>query len=381
MGGNTDSRLFRRQTSQHFLLKPKTEKETHKGNARDITYAVSCMQGWRSHMEDAHITQLNMPGLDDWSYFAVLDGHAGKVVAEFSAAHLAPAVLFEVLPARSSLAGVRDGLQRAFLRHDKDMEKNFTVLRDGSGSTCTSVLISPTHFHFANCGDSRVVLSSGGRLAYATRDHKPTNPQERDRIKSAGGCVVNGRVDGGLAVSRALGDFEYKQRTDLAPTQQKVSALPETETVARTDKDDFIVLACDGIWDVMSNAAVVKFVHNRLKRRDSPGDICERLIRRCLELGSRDNMSVLLVLFDHTKPTVTVPAPPLQEIHEQVGTSVAYTVVTSALAEVIGPRGTSILRRPPTDFDFVGGIRIPESPSSDQEDQPYLTVLPEVSVI
>ena len=107
------------------------------------------------------------------------------------------------------------------------------MLRDRSGSTCTAVLVTPTHYVFSNLGDSRAVLAHGSKacihappiasdstihcspslqVVYATKDHKPSLAVERNRIKAAGGMVMNERVDGGLAVSRAFGDFDYKMR-------------------------------------------------------------------------------------------------------------------------------------------------------------------------
>ncbi len=81
-------------------------------------------------------------------------------------------------------------------------------LRDISGSTATTVLITPTHIIFGNCGDSRGLLSREDKVFFATLDHKPSNPEESTRIRGAGGFVEAGRVCGNLAVSRALGDFQ-----------------------------------------------------------------------------------------------------------------------------------------------------------------------------
>lgn len=81
---------------------------------------------------------------------------------------------------------------------------------DKSGSTAVCSLISPSHFYIANCGDSRAVLCRNREPAVCTMDHKPTVAAEKKRIQDAGGSVMIHRVNGSLAVSRALGDFEYK---------------------------------------------------------------------------------------------------------------------------------------------------------------------------
>ena len=94
-----------------------------------------------------------------------------------------------------------------------------------SGTTAITALVTPEHYVFANCGDSRAVLYfASGQVHLATEDHKPMNPAERDRIEAAGGRVLRGRVDGELALSRALGDFRYKRRDLISdPKKYKVS--------------------------------------------------------------------------------------------------------------------------------------------------------------
>lgn len=94
----------------------------------------------------------------------------------------------------------------------EDQEKNNP--EDKSGSTAVCVFISPEYFYIANCGDSRAILCRKGVPAVSTIDHKPTMESERKRIREAGGSVMIGRVNGSLAVSRALGDFEYKELKD-----------------------------------------------------------------------------------------------------------------------------------------------------------------------
>ena len=120
---------------------------------------------------------------------------------------------------------------------------------DRSGSTAIAVVVTPTHVICANCGDSRSVMVRGGGAAgdAATEemsyDHKPYNPDEMRRIQAAGGTVTMRRVNGDLAVSRALGDFVYKHRDDLPAEQQQVSAEPDIKIVERRANDVVRVLA------------------------------------------------------------------------------------------------------------------------------------------
>jgi len=104
------------------------------------------------------------------------------------------------------------------------------------GCTATCIIITPTHIICANSGDSRVVLgrSSGNEMCCPlSEDHKPDNPEEKARIEACGGFVEENRVNGSLALSRALGDFEYKG-SDVDFTQQMVTCDPEVKTVARS---------------------------------------------------------------------------------------------------------------------------------------------------
>jgi serine/threonine protein phosphatase PrpC len=107
-----------------------------------------------------------------------------------------------------------------------------------------------------------------------------------------------------VAVSRALGDYEYKSTQNMPSIEQQVSPQPEIFVLERDyDHDEFLVIACDGIWDVMSNQQVLEFVHKELTIREDRGQICDNLIEECFQRGSRDNMSVILVTFP-AAPTV-----------------------------------------------------------------------------
>ncbi|KAK5974965.1 PPM-type phosphatase domain-containing protein [Trichostrongylus colubriformis] len=121
------------------------------------------------------------------------------------------------------------------------------------------------------------------------------------RILAAGGWVEFNRVNGNLALSRALGDFVFKRNDSIPPEQQIVTAYPDVITENVTEDHEFVVLACDGIWDVLSNQEVVDFVRERLAENRDPQTICEELLTRCLAPDSQmggvgcDNMTVVIV--------------------------------------------------------------------------------------
>ncbi|CAJ1080202.1 protein phosphatase 1bb isoform X1 [Xyrichtys novacula] len=285
-----------------FLDKPKTEKHSAHGEGNGLRYGLSSMQGWRVEMEDAHTAVVGLPhGLTDWSFFAVYDGHAGSRVANYCSGHLLEHILSggaDFSSGSSSVEGVKDGIRLGFLNIDEYM-RSFADLRQGldrSGSTAVCVLLSPNHLYFINCGDSRAVLSRDGKVGFSTQDHKPCNPREKERIQNAGGSVMIQRVNGSLAVSRALGDYDYKCVDGKGPTEQLVSPEPEVCVLERAaEGDEFVVLACDGIWDVMSNDELCEFVRSRLQVCDDLEKVCNSVVDTCLHKGSRDNMSVVLV--------------------------------------------------------------------------------------
>eukprot|EP00923_Selenidium_pygospionis_P009483 GHVN01016200.1.p1 GENE.GHVN01016200.1~~GHVN01016200.1.p1 ORF type:complete len:351 (+),score=77.79 GHVN01016200.1:732-1784(+) len=124
----------------------------------------------------------------------------------------------------------------------------------------------PNYLIVANAGDSRGVLSRGGLALALSEDHKPQMESEELRIQGAGGKVMNGRVDGNLNLSRSLGDLFYKSDRGRYPEAQKITAFPDVKVVELIEEDDFCILACDGIWDRMSNQYAVDFVRQKERR-------------------------------------------------------------------------------------------------------------------
>jgi serine/threonine protein phosphatase PrpC len=184
-----------------------------------------------------------------------------------------------------------------------NLSPSFNFVRDSRiyFSTATGVLITPKHYFIFNVGDSRSILIKDKKLHFSSEDHKPMNDGEKRRIEEAGGRVMIQRINGSLAVSRALGDFEYKQRTDRGDLEQLVSPDPEVTCIERDEQDNYMMVACDGIYDVMSNEEIVEFINDRFTREENEGNICNNLLDLCLYKGSRDNMSSIIISFDKGK--------------------------------------------------------------------------------
>ena len=189
------------------------------------------------------------------------------------------------------------------MQQDEDIVQIPRVKFERSGSTCVVVLVTPSHIICANAGDSRAVMRRNGKVLPLSFDHKPNDVPELERIDKAGGFVKSKRVDGDLAVSRGLGDFSYKNNENLPVEKQKVIPDPEFVIYPRNiEKDEFIVLACDGVWDVATNEECSNFVQDLLDQGESDlGLMCEEAIDICLSKNSRDNMTMGLITLKGAK--------------------------------------------------------------------------------
>jgi len=179
---------------------------------------------------------------------------------------------------------------------------------------CTSVVVAatPDTLWCANAGDSRAVVCRDGVAIPLSFDHKPNSEIESTRITKAGGFVeaTNGffRVNGNLNLSRSIGDLKYKQSPELPPEAQIITAEPDVLKHTLDPKDEFFIVACDGVWDVLSNQEAVDFVRTRIQAERSNGrepqlsKICEAVFDRCIATNPRetrgiggDNMTCVVV--------------------------------------------------------------------------------------
>ncbi|KAH1203796.1 putative protein phosphatase 2C 60 [Glycine max] len=171
-----------------------------------------------------------------------------------------------------------------------------------SGSTACVAIIRNNKLFVANAGDSRCVVCRKGQAYDLSIDHKPDLEIEKERIVKAGGFIHAGRVNGSLSLARAIGDMEFKQNRFLSAEKQMVTANPDINTVELCDEDEFIVLACDGIWDCLSSQQLVDFVRQQLLLETKLSAVCERVLDQCLAptitVGDGcDNMTMILVQF------------------------------------------------------------------------------------
>lgn len=289
--------------SGNSIGSPATVKKTECLENKNILVASSCMQGWRDYMEDTHSKLLSLPGDGNASYFAVYDGHSGVKIATYSQLYLHT----KITDQSSYWDGdITDAIQKGFLQLDEEMMKRYYG-HDMAGCTAVSVLIKDNVLYCGNVGDSRAIASVNGICVPLSNDHKPQHKEESDRIYAAGGTVNYNRVNGRLALSRALGDYEFKNNSKLRPEKQVVTAFPEVIVKDNLKDFEFIILASDGLWDVLSSEEVISFVQTCIATNKPPADICEMLISACLAPDNQmmglgyDNVTVILVCFLHGK--------------------------------------------------------------------------------
>ena len=250
-------------------------------------------------------------------FFAVYDGHGGDGCSLFLKNNLHKNIK------EMSIKGLKNAIDET----EKDFLENIAVvngkLYDLSGSCAVMALIKNRKCIIANIGDSRCVLYKNKRVVYSTRDHKPNSTFERRRIESAGGEVYqtqsviplyqNGKLieipwrvlPGGLSVSRTFGDIESKD-SKYGGKKDVVAALPEIVEFELNDDYNFMVIGCDGIFDVLSNndilqciQIVLKINKNKNKKiNELCGDFATMIIKSALAKESFDNVSCIVVLFN-----------------------------------------------------------------------------------
>ncbi|KIK69554.1 hypothetical protein GYMLUDRAFT_33926 [Collybiopsis luxurians FD-317 M1] len=287
------------------LSMPATDKISESGGNERFAYAVIEMQGWRITMEDSHAAVLNFDEEKNGhnAFFAVYDGHGGGSVAKYAGQNVHKKLLAEE---SYSAKQYELALKKAFLGTDEDILANPAHARDPSGCTAVAALVTDDKIYVANAGDSRSVISVKGEVKALSFDHKPTNESEKIRISGAGGYVEYGRVNGNLALSRAIGDFEFKKNYNLPPEKQIITADPDVTTHEIDPEDEFLVLACDGIWDCLTSQQVVNFIRLKVAEGKELGEIGEMMCEHCLAPDTSagagigcDNMTVLIVALLH----------------------------------------------------------------------------------
>ncbi|CAN6346041.1 unnamed protein product [Urochloa humidicola] len=260
--------------------------------------------------------------------FGVFDGHGGAEVANYCRERLHVLLSQELRRLGEDLGEVGEVdmkehwdelFSKCFQRVDDEVsgrasrlvggvQETRPVAAENVGSTAVVAVVCSSHLVVANCGDSRVVLCRGKEPVEMSIDHKPDRKDERARIEALGGKVIqwNGyRVSGILAMSRSIGDRYLKPF---------VIPKPEVTVIPRAKDDDCLILASDGLWDVVSNEEACKVARRQIqlwhKNNVSTASLCDEgdestdpaaqsaadyLMRLALKKGTEDNITVIVV--------------------------------------------------------------------------------------
>ena len=262
--------------------------------------SVCSEQGPREYMEDTFV----VAKYDDMVLYGVFDGHGGDYVSK-KLPNLMAERLMKGLP--SSIRYKSSKLKRHILQTCQEIDQNLSKESEASeaGSTVTMILQVPPMLYTINIGDSRTVIakkkknqtSQGYQIVLETQDHKPNLPREYQRIVQAGGRVTkedddDHRVNDVLAMSRAMGDHELKDRF-VNGQYGPVSSQPDIQSISLQPEEKYVaILASDGLWDVVKNEQSLKFVHHF-----GLEEAASSLTNYALSHDSMDNITVLTTSF------------------------------------------------------------------------------------
>lgn len=265
----------------------------------EVTYRVGVAENknskFRRSMEDVHTYVKNFASRLDWGYFAIFDGHAGVQASKWCGSHLHTIIEQKIM--EDETRDVRDVLNDSFVTIDEQINSD---LQGNSGCTAAVCILRwevpdnlssenvsnlqqyKRRLYTANVGDSRIVLYRNDCSIRLTYDHKASDILEMQRVEHAGGLIMKSRVNGMLAVTRSLGDKFF---------DNLVIGNPFTTSVEITKDDHFLILACDGLWDIIEDQDACELI----KDIDDPNEAAKLLVKYALEHGTTDNVTVMVV--------------------------------------------------------------------------------------
>lgn len=250
-----------------------------------VQYAVSYWneKGGRPYQEDRHFA-IRGGGYPDSSLYGVFDGHGGFRAAQYCKENL----LHYVVQDPNFKEDPASALSAAFFRADAEFSAMARMRMLSDGTTAVVACIHNSKIYVANAGDSRgIIVQKGGRFRRMSIDHKPDREDEEQRIKKLGGKIVHWgrwRVEGILAVSRAIGDVSLQPYVTCEPEILEKNISPE---------DEYLVLASDGLWDAMRNEEVARRI--LVSASNDFKNISKILCTEALIAGSTDNVTVLVI--------------------------------------------------------------------------------------
>ncbi|CAG9582126.1 protein phosphatase 2C-like protein [Leishmania major strain Friedlin] len=261
-----------------------------------LEVGVASDQGIRSSMEDEHVTVVE----PEVCFFGIYDGHGGRQCAEYVRARL-----HEITLAHECLkTDPRKAISDAFAQVEREFLGQNTNDMSSAGCVCAAAVVQGSVLTVGNVGDCEVVLARAGQPVLLTVKHNPScNDAEATRVKKAGGCIFNCRVGHprfnprmcSLAVSRAVGDAGFKLEEYTNGKPSGIIAVADTSEVLLAKDDEFLILACDGLWDTMSYAEAVELATAYMASGADANSVADQLVGEALRRGTRDNVTAIFV--------------------------------------------------------------------------------------
>ncbi|KAJ7569731.1 hypothetical protein O6H91_01G091200 [Diphasiastrum complanatum] len=262
--------------------------------------------GTRQNMEDAHVRIDNLStkfsprfvGESPGAFYGVFDGHGGQDAANFVRENLLRFILDDV----DFPSSITEAVRHAYLQTDHAFAEACLLDQElSSGTTALTVLITGRQLLVANAGDCRAVLCKRGKAIEMSRDHKAACILERKRIEALGGFVDDGYLNGQLAVARALGDWHLTGLKDYG-ADSLLTAEPEMRQMVLTEEDEFLIIGCDGLWDVFTSENAVDFARRKLQQHNDPEICSKELVAEALRRDTHDNLTVVTICFHPDPP-------------------------------------------------------------------------------
>lgn len=236
-------------------------------------------------MEDCVYAKISEVDGNVVGLFGVFDGHAGAEAAKYVKQNL----FANLIKHPKFVSDTHTAIEETFKQTDSEYLQGAMDEHRDAGSTASTAILVGDRLLVANVGDSRAVISRAGEAIALSKDHKPDRRDERKRIEDAGGIVLwegTWRVGGVLALSRAFGDRLLKKYVVVDPEIQEEQIRNDVE---------FLVIASDGLWDVITNEDAISLV----QRIQEPVEAAKKLTETAFQKGSSDNITCLVVRFHH----------------------------------------------------------------------------------
>jgi serine/threonine protein phosphatase PrpC len=324
------------QSGYCTILGPRSKNEDRLVALPDLTEETGVIKS------NLPFSSSNLNTSSSQAYFAVYDGHCGDGASTYMQRHFH----IEVCKHPTFWTDLRRAVAETAIRLDKEFLANCKETKINCGTTALGAFIRGSSLLVFNIGDCHAVISSGGKPRNLSEAHKPNRTDERERITRAGGWVteerelymarlhlmdiqdplVNSlarnidfvsiyRVCGDLAVTRSIGDPDYKSVIPGQPVTHwfpwpdghdkifnadLVIPDPEMTLMTLTSEDEFMILASDGLWDVINSIDAVKIVHEKFLKGKSSSQVAEELCELALRLGSSDNVTIVIIQFVYT---------------------------------------------------------------------------------